>query len=558
MWSRNALKASAALISTGAALVTLLAHAQSWGWLAGVNMGRAAPPEPEVYWLGLTPVSDTLESLGDTLHLAAVATDRHGTMLGGRSAVWSTDDEQVASVDSAGTVIAAGRGAATVSVKIGNFTARSRIFVIPKVRHVRMLPDTVWQGPEGSQRDLEAFGVDGNGNALRDRPVEWRTSDSSVIRLDPTGHFTAHAAGNAMVTATVDGITGRIALTVLPVPATMGLLGGAGQRATAGKRLGDQVQIVVLSRGGRPVPGALVKFEVPEGWGSTEPAADSTDAKGRARTKWTLGPQPGRQRLTIRVTGLDSTLVALAEADPVPANTRISALADNLDGRVDEALPHRVGVLVTDTTGAALPDIPVAWSALDGGTIEGVESRTDSVGEAHARWTLGSKAGPQRARLQLGDVRQIPALILHANARPAAVAQLAFVSPPKSGTAGRALGTLQILATDTHKNPVPDQALVINSKQGSVAETRVVTDAHGLAKVTWTLGTTAGEQTLSAEVAGGTTQTSLTIKASPGPKTTPSKPKPSTTSKSSSAKPAAAKPALTKPASSKPASPLAH
>jgi hypothetical protein len=240
----------------------------------------------------------------------------------------------------------------------------------------------------------------------------------------------------------------------------------------------------------------------------------------------------------------------MAEADPVPANTRISALADNVDGRVDEPLAHRVGVLVTDTNGAALPDIPVAWTALDGGTVEAVESRTDSVGEAHARWTLGAKAGPQRARLQLGDVRQIPGLILHANARPAAVAQLAFVSPPKNGTAGRALGTLQILATDAHKNPVPDQALVLNSKQGSVSETRVVTDAHGMAKVTWTLGTTAGEQTLSAEVAGGTTQTSLTVKASPGkaiakPKTTTSKP--ASTSKSSS-----------KPTSSKSASPIAH
>jgi hypothetical protein len=542
VWSRNALKASAALISTGAALVTLLAHAQSWGWLAGVNVGHRAPPEPEVYWLGLTPISDTLESLGDTLHLAAVATDRHGTLLPGRAATWSTDDEQVASVDSAGTVISAGRGAATVSVKLGNLTARSRIFVLPKVRQVRMLPDSVWQGPEGSKRDLEAFGVDANGNALRDRPVEWRTSDTSVARLDPTGRLTAHAAGSATVTATVDGVTGRLELVVQPVPASMGLLGGAGQRATAGKRLGDPVQIVVLSRGGRPVPGALVRFEVPDGWGSTEPAADSTDAKGRARSRWTLGPQPGRQRLTIRVTGLDSSLVAVAEADPVPANTRLSALADNVDGRVDEALAHRVGILVTDTAGAALPDIPVAWSALDGGTVEAVESRTDSVGEAHARWTLGPKAGSQRARVQLGDVRQIPALMLHANARPAAVAQLAFVSPPKTGTAGRALGTLQILATDAHKNPVPDQALVLSSKQGSVSETRVVTDAHGLAKVTWTLGATAGEQTLSAEAAGGNTQTSLMVKASPVPK-------------SGTSKPATSKPSSPKPSTSKPASP---
>jgi hypothetical protein len=543
VWSRNALKASAALISTGAAVVTLLAHAQSWGWLAGVNVGHRAPPEPEVYWLGLTPISDTLESLGDTLHLAAVATDRHGTLLPGRAATWSTDDEQVASVDSAGAVISAGRGAATISVKLGNLTARSRIFVLPKVRQVRMLPDSVWQGPEGSKRDLEAFGVDANGNALRDRPVEWRTSDTSVARLDPTGRLTAHAAGSAMVTATVDGVTGHLELVVQPVPASMGLLGGAGQRATAGKRLGDPVQIVVLSRGGRPVPGALVRFEVPDGWGSTEPAVDSTDAKGRARSRWTLGPQPGRQRLTIRVTGLDSSLVAVAEADPVPGNTRLSALADNVDGRVDEALAHRVGILVTDTAGAALPDIPVAWSALDGGTIEAVETRTDSVGEAHARWTLGSKAGSQRARVQLGDVRQIPALMLHANARPAAVAQLAFVSPPKTGTAGRALGTFQILATDAHKNPVPDQALVLSSKQGSVSETRVVTDAHGLAKVTWTLGTTAGEQTLSAEAAGGNARTSISVKASPAPK--------SGTSKPATSKPSSPKPSTSKPASSK-------
>jgi hypothetical protein len=554
-WSRTAFKATAALISTGAALVTLLAHAQTWGWISGLAfVQRLVPPAAEAYWLGLTPVSDTMEAIGDTLHLAAVATDRHGTLLPGAAVDWISDDETVVSVDPSGTAVAMGPGIATIAVKLGKLTARSRIVVHPRVHHVRIQPDTAWQIAEGTQRSLEAVGLDANGSLVRDRATTWRSSDSSIARVDGWGHVSAVSAGSATVTATIDSVTARTELVVLPVPASFGRVEGGGQRAAVGKRLAEPVKVQVLSKSGRPTPHAVIHFELPDGAGSADPALDSTDAQGRAHTHWVLGSQPGRQRMTIRADGLDSAVVMVAEADPVPANTRVTSLVDALDGTVGEPLARPAAIRVTDSIGAAVPDVPVAWTALDGGNAEGREPRTDSLGDAHARWVLGPKAGTQKLRAQVGDPRRIPALTLHATAGPGRVANLTFVAPPKTGTAGKSLAPIKVVATDAHQNPVPGQSLTITTHSGSLADGAIVTDAKGAAEVRWTLGEAGGEQTLIAAVPGGGATAKVTVKASapPAKAGTKSSTKPSTAKtpapKSSPAKsaPAAGKPATQK------------
>ena len=53
-----------------------------------------------------------------------------------------------------------------------------------------------------------------------------------------------------------------------------------------------------------------------------------TDADGRARATWTLANYPGRQTLFATVENVDSALAIIAEADPVAANTRVTALVD--------------------------------------------------------------------------------------------------------------------------------------------------------------------------------------------------------------------------------------
>jgi hypothetical protein len=61
---------------------------------------------------------------------------------------------------------------------------------------------------------------------------------------------------------------------------------------------------------------------------------------------------------------------------------------------------------------------------------------------------------------------------------------------------------LNALVTDVYGNPVPDTPVSFSTKWGSVSPARAVSDAKGRVPLTWTLGTTPGEQTLVGSVRG--------------------------------------------------------
>ena len=63
-----------------------------------------------------------------------------------------------------------------------------------------------------------------------------------------------------------------------------------------------------------------------------DPRTAVTDADGRARATWMLGDYPGRQTLLASVEKVDSALAIMAESDPVAANTRVTALVEQLTG----------------------------------------------------------------------------------------------------------------------------------------------------------------------------------------------------------------------------------
>ena len=54
----------------------------------------------------------------------------------------------------------------------------------------------------------------------RDVPVTWNTSDESVATVDRFGVFTAHASGEVTLSATAEGVAGRITYEVAPNPVT--------------------------------------------------------------------------------------------------------------------------------------------------------------------------------------------------------------------------------------------------------------------------------------------------------------------------------------------------
>lgn len=490
-------------ISSGAALVSILSFVRAYG-LFGNAPSHLAVGSLGVQWVRVTPEADTAAAIGDTLHLAAFVTDASGTALIGSSIVWSSDDPRVATVNTDGSVIARGAGTTTVVATVGEKLARSRVTVYQKVVAVRVANDSTLTVNDGETLRVVARGIDARGHPVEGRRTLWRSGDTTIAAIDSAGTLAGAKPGATTVLATIDGISTQAPVKVIAAPYALAASAGDAQRAPAGSTLAQPVVVKVLSRRGRPVPGTPVRFRTADGRGATDPSVAVSDGDGLARVTWTLGDLPGRQRLVASVEGLDSLLTITAEADPSAAATRVSVGEGQLRATVNEELPQEVLVRLADTAGRALADVPVSWSVLDGGTITAVAPRTDTLGEARARWKLGPRSGAQRARVQVGSGRTLPPLLVTATAVAGAPAALTVVGgDAQKGTVSDALDRpVTVRVADRGGNPVVGARVVVAPNAGTVEDSVLATDSAGTAKVRWTLGRAAGAQHLVVRVHG--------------------------------------------------------
>ena len=470
-----------------------------------------------VRWVGVTPALDTATAVGDTINLAVTATDPHGNALVGVPTIWSTSDSIVAGVDSAGTVVARSAGSADITVTVGNKTAKSHVVVRQSPAEVRVVGDSTLRVPEGERGQAVAYVADARRQRILGLRAKWRSADPSIAAVDSTGNVVGTAVGHTIFTAAFDNMVAQLAVEVYPVPASLTLLGGDGQRAPAGRRVPNLVAVQVVSRSGRPIEGVPVRFALDEVAGVVEPQTGASDAQGIVRASWTLGGVPGRHSLTVSADGVASHTVVTAEAEPVGANTRLAQVNTDLEGPAGAALSGPALVRVTDSSGVALADVPVAWSAEDGGSIVATESRTDSLGEARARWTLGPKSGAQRAYVQVGSPRAVPRFVITASAlagRPATV--VAVGTAKREGSVSKVLKpSVELQVLDRAKNPVPGVPVTLLPAHGTVDDSIPSTDSTGRVLISWTLGRTAGVHRMTARVEGVDRPVEISARARP-------------------------------------------
>jgi Bacterial Ig-like domain (group 2) len=500
----DAARIVARVVAVGAALGTVATSVHEFG-LDGAQTRRTIGNFGAT-WVGLAPATDTITSLGDTLHLAATVTDKKGTALVGTNIKWTIDHPDVAIVNADGTVIAHGPGTANVVVTVGDLLAHATIVVRQQAAHLHIANDSAITLAEQSSRPLSLVPTDARGHAFAVRSARWRSSDTTVARVDSTGALTAIAEGHATVAATVDGASSDAPVTVVPVPQTLALVSGGGQDGPAGSTLSEPVIVRVLSRRGKPLSGLTVRFRRADVNSTADVAQAQTDAEGRAHCAWKLGDLAGRQRLAASTEGVDTVVTVEAEAEPVSANTRTTALADSQTAKIATALAVPIGVRISDTTGRVMGDLPIRWVAIDGGSITGTTPRTDSLGEARATWVLGPKAGGQHARALIGDGRTVRPVVLHALALAGAPAAIGVISGDVQHGAPNAAEHKPIVlrVTDAAGNPVRGVAVSLVPKHGAgtLPDSTPVTDSLGLVKSLWTLGATPGAQHVTARVDG--------------------------------------------------------
>jgi hypothetical protein len=513
-WTTGVGRFGAATLSAGAALASILSYTNS----AGIPLpaGLAAAAALRAHSVTLGPVLDTAEALGDTIQLAAVVTDSSGTVMMGIAPAWTTGDPSIALVSQAGTVTAQGPGVTAIVARVGTLEARSRIVVRQRPASLEV-DDTVVRVPESERMPLTAHVVDARGNPIVGADVTWTAPDPAVATIEGAD-VVGVSPGRTVLTALAGELQSPLPVEVVPVPSSITVQSGEGQRGPAGRSLPVPVAAQIVSRTGRPMPGVPATFHSVSPGASAEPAIDTSDARGMVQTVWRLGDLPGRQQLAISVEGVGLAPTLGAEADPVAANARVELVTQAPIGEVGQALGDAVGVRITDSLGMALGDVPVAWSALDGGALTALSTRTDSLGEARATWTLGSKAGRQRARVQMGNPRTMAAFTAAATANPGPAASVIVKSGDRQlGSVGAPLKLPLVLrAVDRQGNAVPGAILRVAPAVGLLADSGLTTDSTGHAKVLWTLGRRAGLQRMAIRLAGDSSDTEATALARPG------------------------------------------
>jgi hypothetical protein len=235
-----------------------------------------------------------------------------------------------------------------------------------------------------------------------------------------------------------------------------------------------------------------------------------------------VGPQPVHARTNLRLSGLTSSFSRFRFGLP----GRMSVVSG--DGAVIQAsdAPDVLAVIeVRDQAGIPVEAANLHFSTEDG-TTDILEALTGEDGRATVAWTVDDSTPGEKALSVSALGLLITEVPEHSNGYPLTTQTLTLtayvVGPPAAvdaspaenieGTAGEVAGELTIVVTDAGGAPV-EGAAVTWTGDGSVSGGDV-TDENGSATGTWTLPTTAGENTMTATV--GTVSATFTATGAPG------------------------------------------
>lgn len=153
-------------------------------------------------------------NIGETLTLVANVTPAEAIV------IWSSDNEEVATVDENGNVTGVAEGTATITAQAGDKTVICTITVNVPVDGIALNFEkiTVETGDEF------VIGYTISPENATDKNVTWTSSNEEIATIDENGKFTAMAAGDVTITATAGKAKASCTITVVAPEETDGVI----------------------------------------------------------------------------------------------------------------------------------------------------------------------------------------------------------------------------------------------------------------------------------------------------------------------------------------------
>jgi adhesin/invasin len=390
-------------------------------------------------------------------------------------------------------------------------------------------------GPAGTQlpEPLVVEVTDAFGNPIEGVPITWTPDGGSVSETstatDAEGRTSilrtlGPTAGVQTTLASSEGLAGSPVVFTHTVTAGSAsgvlIVDGNNQTAAPGTTLPTDLVVQVVDTAGNPVVAAAVTWVVTAGGGTLSPTTGTTDADGRAGTKWTLGATVGTNTAQAIVSGVGQAEFTATAAAGTASEIRVVS-GNNQTGQAGGSLAAPLVVQVLDDGGNPVGGVAVTWTvASGGGSVSPASAATGADGQASTAWTLGPSIGTQRVQASAPGAASVR---FEATSTAGAPSVLGLATQPSgSAQVGVAFGRQPVVEVrDAAGNPVPAPGVTVTAAIASgagrlIGTTTQTTGSDGRATFT-NLGieNATGSHSLIFAAAGLTSVTSDAIEVGP-------------------------------------------
>lgn len=441
----------------------------------GDGSGTTAPPAgPAAVAAVQVSIANSSILVGASTQASASPRDASGNALSGRAVAWTSSNQAVATVSSAGLVTGVAPGSAVITATSEGVSGSATVTVAPPpVASVQVTLSAATIASGGTTQASAAL-RDAAGNPLTGRSVTWISSNEAVASVSNSGLVTGLAQGSATIAATSEGVSGSATVTVVPPPVATVTLSSAQSTLTIGGT--TQVNATLRDAGGATLSDRIISW-------STSSSAIATVSQ----TGLVTAASAGSVTITATSEGKAGS-IQLTVLAPSPASVTVSPANVTLT----QGQTVTLTATVRDAAQNVLTNQAVTWSSSNPAVITTLQSgQITAVGSGTATVTAtsGGRSGTASVTVTATPVASIT---LNASAITMAAGDVRVLIATARDAAGNTLAGRPVSWTSTDLNVVDGYVF---------GDTAVIT------------GLTAGSATVAATVEGKSASVVVTVVA---------------------------------------------